>query len=65
MKFETIMLNGLFVACIAVCALVMSAMLKATPSSVQLAGHGKAAVVAVVAANCELSADNACPRVNG
>ena len=67
MKFETVMLNGLFVVCIAVCALVMGAMLKATPSSVQLAGQSKAAAVAaVVPATCALSADGTgCNHANG
>jgi hypothetical protein len=68
MKFETIMLSGLFIACIAVCAVVMGAMLKATPSSVQLAGnHHKAAVVAMVSpATCAAPDSNtACPRTNG
>jgi hypothetical protein len=67
MKFETIMLNGLFIACIAVCALVMGAMLKATPSSVRLAGNHKAAVVAMVSpTTCTVPDSNtACPRTNG
>ena len=38
MKFESQILASLFVVCFVVCALVMGAMLKATPSSVQLAG---------------------------
>jgi hypothetical protein len=64
MKFETIMLNSLFVVCVAVCALVMGSMLKASPSSVQLAGHSQSATVAMVAADCAASADAACPRIN-
>jgi hypothetical protein len=67
MKFETILLNGLFVACVAVCALVMGAMLKATPSSVQLASQGKAVVVATVTTTaCTAStADTGCVGANG
>ncbi len=49
MKFESLILASLFVACFAVCALVMGAMLTATPNSVQLAGANKAAVVVPVA----------------
>ncbi|HEY0199423.1 MAG TPA: hypothetical protein VGC19_12920 [Rhodanobacter sp.] len=65
MKFETIMLNGLFIACVAVCALVMGAMLKATPS--QLAGSHKAIVAALaVPATCAPGTTGvACPRANG
>jgi hypothetical protein len=33
MKFETFLLSGLFVACMAICALIMGAMLYATPGS--------------------------------
>ncbi len=37
MKFESHILAGLFVLCFVVCTLVMGAMLKITPGSVQLA----------------------------
>ena len=49
MKFESLILVGLFAVCFTVCALVMGAMLTARPSSVQLAGAHKAAVVVAVA----------------
>ncbi|WP_157616996.1 hypothetical protein [Rhodanobacter sp. Soil772] len=49
MKFESLILASLFVVCFTVCALVMGAMLTATPSSVQLAGANKTAVVVPVA----------------
>jgi len=49
MKFESHSLASLFVACIAICALVMGAMLTATPSSVQLAGANTATVLVPVA----------------
>lgn len=44
MKFESHILVSLFVACFVVCALVMGAMLKATPTPVQLAGTNAVAV---------------------
>ncbi len=54
MKFETIMLNGLFAACIALCVLVMSAMLRITPASVQLSGatHSATSHCATADARC-------------
>jgi len=55
MKFESQILAALFVVCFGVCALVMGAMLKTTPASVQLASVNKAAAVALVApASCAL-----------
>jgi len=48
MKFESLILATLFVVCFSVCALVMGAMLKTTPASVQLASANKAAAVALV-----------------
>jgi hypothetical protein len=67
MKFETIMLNGLFVACIAVCALVMGAMLKATPTSSSLSATTSTASILLTApATCALPNDGViCPRSNG
>jgi hypothetical protein len=66
MKFETIVLNGLFVACAAVCILVLGAMLKTTPSSVRLAGTNSTASLLLAApVTCALPADGViCPRVN-
>ncbi|WP_158880696.1 hypothetical protein [Rhodanobacter sp. L36] len=65
MKIETIMLRGLFIACITVCALIMGAMLKTTPASVQLAGSSKVASVLLAApTSCALPADGViCPRI--
>lgn len=55
MKFESQILATLFVACFSICALVMGAMIKATPASVQLASASKATVAAVVASDsCRL-----------
>jgi hypothetical protein len=66
MKFETVVLNGLFIACIAVCALVMGAMLRPVAST-QLAGKGSAVSVLLDApVSCALPADGViCPRANG
>ncbi|MEP6897890.1 MAG: hypothetical protein ABI870_05115 [Rhodanobacter sp.] len=67
MKFETMMLSGLFIACITVCALVMGAMLKTTPASIQLASTSNISSVLLAApTRCALPADGViCPRVNG
>ncbi|HEY0199424.1 MAG TPA: hypothetical protein VGC19_12925 [Rhodanobacter sp.] len=67
MKFETIMLHGLFIACIGVCALIMGAMLKTTPTSAQITGANRTASVLLAApVTCALPADGViCPRVNG
>jgi hypothetical protein len=58
MKFETIMLNGLFAACITLCVLVMSSMLRITPASMQLSGATQAM------SHCA-TADAGCARVAG
>jgi hypothetical protein len=62
MKFETIMLNGLFAACITLCVLVMGAMLRITPASVQLSGATHSASIA--ASHCATT-DAGCARVAG
>lgn len=63
MKFESLILATLFVVCFSVCALVMGAMLKTTPASVQLASANKAAAVALVSpATC--TQPTSCSRVN-
>jgi hypothetical protein len=66
MKFESQILAALFVACFGVCALVMGAMLKTTPASVQLAGAAKTNAVALATPpSCALpSGDAACSRAN-
>jgi hypothetical protein len=66
MKFESQILAALFVACFGVCALVMGAMLKTTPTSVQLASTSKVAAIAlVVPSSCTLPTDGRnCARVN-
>jgi hypothetical protein len=63
MKFESLILATLFVACFGICALVMGAMLKTTPASIQLASANKVAAVALVAPpTCTLSGN--CSRAS-
>jgi hypothetical protein len=63
MKFESLILATLFVVCFSVSALVMGAMLKTTPASVQLASANKATAVALVTpASCTLP--TRCTRAN-
>ncbi|CAM5595008.1 hypothetical protein [Rhodanobacter lindaniclasticus] len=57
MKFESIFLTMLFVACSSVCVLVMGAMLTASPSSSPLANASRAAPA--VAAQLDCAAPNA------
>src|SRR5579885_472240 len=42
MKFEALMLRGLFVACLLVCGLVLGAMVNASPDAIRLAAAGSA-----------------------
>lgn len=67
MKFETLMLRCLFVACLAVCGLIFGAMLTTTPASVQLADSGRIGAILLAApSSCALPPDGVvCPRVNG
>ena len=69
MKFETFMLRTLFVACMAVCSLVMGAMLTAAPAAAQLASSRSVSVSFILPAAptaCALPADGVvCPRLNG
>ena len=62
MKFESLILAGLFAVCFGICAAVMGAMLKTTPASVQLAGAGKATAVALIAPVACPGTDAACSR---
>ena len=48
MKFETLMLRGLFIACLTVCGLIFAAMITATPSDIQLAAAGKSPTIAAM-----------------
>jgi hypothetical protein len=67
MKFETLMLRGLFVACFAVCALIMGAMLNARPQTLQQAAAGPVASVLLAAPSvCAMKPDGVvCPAMRG
>jgi hypothetical protein len=67
MKFETLMLRGLFAACMAVCALIMGAMLNATPSTAQLSASNRvSAALRTAPTSCALPPDGVvCPRLGG
>ena len=67
MKFETLLLRGLFIACLLVCGWIMGAMVF-TPGPVQLAGTGadaKVGVLMAVPGACMLPPDGVvCPRLD-
>jgi hypothetical protein len=67
MKFETLVLRGLFVACLAVCGLILGAMLTATPPTVQLAAsHSVAAILLAAPSTCALPPDGVvCAQLHG
>jgi len=66
MKFETYLLHGLFVACFAVCALVMGAMLTAKPTSANIAGNSVASVLLTAPTSCAMRPDGViCPIQHG
>jgi len=67
MKTEALMLRGLFVACLAVCGLVLAAMVSASPDAIRLAASGSAGQLSPAAhAACLLPADGVvCPRLGG
>lgn len=66
MKFESLILGSLFVACFTVCALVMGAMLVSTPASVKLAGTNHGQVTRTASLHCGRSADDAiCAHIDG
>jgi len=67
MKFETMMLHGLFAACFAVSALILGAMLTARPPVVQLAANNNLSSILLAApTSCALPADGVvCPRLGG
>jgi len=45
MKFEALMMRSLFVACMLVCALVMGAMVNASPDAVRLAANANGKLI--------------------
>ncbi|MDE1893354.1 MAG: hypothetical protein KGM46_09900 [Pseudomonadota bacterium] len=67
MKFEAMMLRGLFLACVTVCGLVLGAMLSTTPGNMRLtAGSRIAAALESAPSNCALPPDGVvCPRADG
>ena len=66
MKFETLMLRGLFIACLTVCGLILGAMLTTDPSSMPLADAGLGAMLLAAPSSCTLVADGViCPQVDG
>lgn len=67
MKFEVWMLRGLFVACLAVCALILGAMVTAVPLATPLAASGGIRTALLTApGRCALPADGVvCPHRPG
>lgn len=55
MKFETIILRGLFVACMLVCGLILAAMVISKPAPMQLAANTSiASLLAAAPSSCVL-----------
>lgn len=71
MKLETLLLRGLFIACLTVCGLILGAMVTRQPATVQLAGDSAAAPVLgstllAPGTRCALPPDGVvCPRQLG
>jgi hypothetical protein len=67
MKFETLMLRGLFIACLAVCGLIFGAMLTATPPATKFAGSNRLSAILLTApSSCVLPPDGVvCPLPRG
>jgi hypothetical protein len=65
MKFESLMLRCLFLACLAVCGLIFGAMLTAKPPAVRLAGNNLvSAILMTTLSTCVLPPDGVvCPRI--
>ncbi|RDS84060.1 hypothetical protein [Dyella psychrodurans] len=68
MKFETMVLRSLFVACVLVCGLILAGMITAKPTPVQLANSNRvSALFASAPATCALpvAGEIACIRIVG
>lgn len=67
MKYENLMLSGLFVVCLLVCTLVLGAMLKTYPAPAQLAASSNVTSALLASpAQCALPPDGViCPRLPG
>ena len=62
MKHETLMLHGLFAACLLVCTLVLGSMLTASPASLQpAASHA----LAISTSPCVVANNLQCPLSRG
>jgi hypothetical protein len=62
MKHETLMLHGLFAACLLVCALVLGSMLTASPASLRPAAPS---ALAVSTSLCAVPGGVRCPLPRG
>lgn len=69
MKFETLILRGLFVACMLVCGLILAAMITSKPAPMRLAAAGNTIIDLLVSApsSCVLPIvdDMICVRTAG
>jgi hypothetical protein len=68
MKFETMVLRSLFVACMLVCGLILAGMVTVKPAPVQLAnGNRVSTLLASAPSSCALpvAREIACPNVVG
>ncbi|WEN15051.1 hypothetical protein PY254_17765 [Rhodanobacter sp. AS-Z3] len=63
MKYESMMIAGLFATCFALCTLVMGAMLTTTPDSVRLVAAQASTTPATARATCTAAPGaTTCPR---
>jgi len=62
MKFESMILASLFVACFALCTLVMGAMLTASPRTAALAGAQHSAIQSATPPGCAARSATTCPE---
>jgi hypothetical protein len=67
MKFETLMLRGLFIACLAVCGMIFGAMVTAAPPATQFAASSRLSAILMTApSSCALPPDGVvCPQPRG
>ena len=66
MKFETLMLRCLFIACLALSSLIFAAMLTTTPASVQLADSNHLGAMLLAAPSiCAVPPDGVICPLNG
>ncbi|MBA2079753.1 MAG: hypothetical protein BGP10_07585 [Rhodanobacter sp. 68-29] len=66
MKHETLMLHGLFAACLLACTLVLGTMLTATPASLQASASARAThALATSSSPCVATQDAPCPLPRG